>query len=86
MTNKMGSSPPEFQPSETIRETTVGLCQFLCEIFTFQLTHNCSKLEHSTTLSLSSGTFKRRKDSTQHKIFTPGWKWYSHSSPTSFAL
>lgn len=47
MTNKMGSSPPEFQPSETIRETTIGLCQFLCDIFTFQLIHKCSKLGHS---------------------------------------
>lgn len=36
MTNKMGTSPPEFQPSKTIRKTTVvGVCQFLHEIFTF---------------------------------------------------
>ena len=27
MTNKPGSSPQEFQPSETIKETTVALCQ-----------------------------------------------------------
>jgi len=52
MTNKTGSSPLEFQPSETIRETTVGLCQVLCEIFTFQLIHKCSKLEHLKTLAL----------------------------------
>lgn len=28
MINKPGSSPQEFQPSETIKETTVALCQY----------------------------------------------------------
>lgn len=45
MTNKTRSSPQEFEPSETIRETTVGLCWLEGEIFTFQLMFKGSRTE-----------------------------------------